>query len=98
MASGGRRRFITAGLRASVLVLAGSSVRAACVDSDELSSSVQSMRESLEYTDMAPEASQSCRRCSFFKPAKPEQSCAPCEVLASAVSATGHCMSWTKRS
>lgn len=98
MASCGRRRFIIVGLRASALVLAGSSVRAACVDPDDLSSSVQSVRESLEYTEVAPKASQSCRQCSFYKPDKAEQSCAPCEVLASTVSATGHCMSWTKRS
>ncbi|GFE85248.1 high-potential iron-sulfur protein [Steroidobacter agaridevorans] len=98
MASCGRRKFITVGLRASVWVLAGSSVRAACVDPDELSSSVQSMRESLEYTEMAAEANESCRHCSFFKLGNPEQACAPCEVLASAVSAAGHCMSWTKRS
>lgn len=98
MASCGRRRFITVGLRASAWVLAGSSVRAACVDPDELSSSAQSMRESLEYTEVALEANQSCRQCSFFKPDKPEQACAHCEVLASAVSATGHCMAWTKRS
>lgn len=98
MASCGRRRFISVGLRASALILAGGSVRAACVDPDELSSSVQGMRESLEYTDMAPQADQSCRHCSFFKPDKPEQACAHCEVLASAVSAAGYCMSWTKRS
>jgi uncharacterized paraquat-inducible protein A len=93
-----RRKFIVYGLRASALMLAAASARAACVDPDELSGSVQSMRESLEYTDTAPEANQACRGCSFFKPAKAGDDCAPCEVLASPVSATGHCVSWTKRS
>ncbi|MBM0104875.1 high-potential iron-sulfur protein [Steroidobacter sp. S1-65] len=98
MASCDRRRFITYGLRASALILASASARAACVDPDEMSGSVQSMRESLEYTDSAPDASQACRDCAYFKPVKTGDSCAPCEVLTSPVSASGHCVSWTKRS
>jgi hypothetical protein len=98
MASCDRRTFIANGLRASALVLAGTSARAACVDPDELSGNVQSMRESLEYTDTAPDANQACKGCSFFKPANASDDCARCEVLASPVSATGHCVSWTKRS
>ena len=97
MASCDRRRFIAYGLRATALILAGASARAACVDPDELSDSVQSMRESLEYTDNAPDLKQACNGCSFFKPAKAGDNCASCEVLASPVSATGHCVSWTKR-
>lgn len=98
MASCDRRKFIARGLRASALILVGSSARAACGDPDELSGSVQDMRESLEYTDTAADADQACKDCSFFKPAKTGDSCARCEVLASPVSATGHCVSWTKRS
>lgn len=93
-----RRKFMARGLQASALIFVGASAGATCVDPDELSDSVQSMRESLEYTDSAPDAKQSCKRCSFFKAAKPSDACASCEVLGSPVSATGHCVSWTKRS
>jgi uncharacterized paraquat-inducible protein A len=92
-----RRTFIVRALQASALIFVRTSAGATCVDQDELSDSVQSMRESLEYTDSAPDAKQSCRHCSFFKAAKPSDACAGCEVLGSSVSATGHCVSWTKR-
>lgn len=92
-----RRKFIADGLRASALLCAGARASAACVDADELSDNVQSMRDSLEYTDAAPDKKQSCRDCSFFKPAKADDVCANCEVLASPVKATGHCDSWTRR-
>lgn len=98
MAGCNRRKFITYGLSASAFGLAGASARGACVDPDELSDSIQNMRESLEYTDAAAEADQSCKHCSFFKPAKSSDSCGPCEVLGGPVSATGHCVSWTRRS
>ena len=97
MAGYDRRRFIAGGLQASALICAAAAARAACVDPDELSGSVQSMRESLEYTDAASDSEQVCKGCSFFKPAKAGDSCAHCEVLASPVSASGHCVSWTKK-
>jgi hypothetical protein len=98
MAGCDRRKFVAFGLRASAFLLASGSVRAACVDPDELSGSVQDMRESLDYTDAAANADQACKACEFFKPAKVSDSCANCEVLGSPVRATGHCVSWTKRS
>lgn len=97
MAGYDRRKFIADGLRTSALICAGVTARATCIDPDELSDSVQSMRESLEYTDAAPANKQSCKDCYFFKPAKPDDVCANCEVLASPVKATGHCDSWTER-
>lgn len=97
MAGFDRRKFIVKGLQASALICAGVSARAACVDPDELSSSVQSMLESLEYTDVSSDANEACKGCSFFKPVKAGDACAHCEVLTSPVSATGHCVSWTKR-
>jgi hypothetical protein len=98
MAGHDRRRFIAYALQASALICASASVRAACGDPDDLSDSVQSMRESLEYTDAAADPKQACKACSFFKPAKAGDDCAQCEVLNSPVRATGHCVSWTKRS
>jgi hypothetical protein len=97
MASYDRRKFIARGAQACALICIADSAGAVCVDPDELSGSVQSMRESLEYTDTADDPKQTCKDCSFFKPAKAGDGCATCEVLASQVSATGHCDSWTKR-
>lgn len=97
MAGYDRRKFISYGVQISALLCMGASARAACVDPDELSDSVQGMRESLEYTETASDPNQSCRGCSFFKPVKARDSCAHCEVLNSPVDAAGHCVSWTKR-
>jgi hypothetical protein len=98
MANHHRRQFISFGLQSAALICASLSARATCVDPDELPGSVQSMRESLEYTDAASDTKAVCRGCSFFKPANTADSCGHCEVLSGPVSATGHCVSWTKRS
>ena len=71
---------------------------AACVDEDELSDSVHSMRESLEYTDQAPDTQRVCKGCSFFAALKENPGCGHCEVLGGPVNQAGHCVSWTKRS
>lgn len=92
-----RRRFIAYALPACAAICAGASARGACVDPDELSSSAQSMRESLEYTDAAADPKQTCKHCAYFKFVNAGDSCAPCEVFATPVSAAGHCVSWTKR-
>jgi len=92
-----RRRFIAYAIPACAAICAGASARAACVDPDELSGSAHSVRESLEYTDVAADPKQVCKDCAYFKSAKASDSCAPCEVLATPVSAAGHCVSWTKR-
>lgn len=78
--------------------LATSKALGSCVDPDELSDSLRDMRESLDYTDTAGRTNQACNGCSFFKPLKAGDSCGHCEVLQGPVSATGHCVSWTKRS
>jgi hypothetical protein len=70
----------------------------ACVDPDELSASVQGMRDSLEYTDSAANPAEACGGCSFFKPKKVADDCGHCEVLGGPVDVNGHCVSWTKRS
>jgi uncharacterized paraquat-inducible protein A len=101
-----RRKFLLRGVQlpAALVVISSSALTwtktnaAACVDADELSDSVQSMRESLEYTDAASDPKHVCNGCSFFKPANAKASCGPCEVLGGPVSASGHCVSWTKRS
>jgi hypothetical protein len=69
----------------------------ACVDPDELSDSEQSMRQSLAYTDSAADSSKACNGCSYFSAAQ-TTSCGQCLILHGAVSAGGHCDSWTAKS
>jgi hypothetical protein len=69
----------------------------ACVDPDELSDGEQSMRESLAYTDTAADASKVCGGCDYFSASGPA-GCGQCLILHGAVSAGGHCDSWTEKS
>jgi hypothetical protein len=92
-----RRKFLTGGLIASTTVLFSEAAIAVCVDPEELSDSVQGMRDSLEYTEAAADPKQTCGGCAFFKPVKSGDSCGHCEVLGGPVGAKGHCVSWTKR-
>lgn len=93
-----RRRFLACGICAPAALWVTQSAGAACVDPDELSDSVLSMRESLDYTDTAANAKQACGGCAYFKAAKPSDACGHCEVLRGPVSGKGHCVSWTKHS
>jgi uncharacterized paraquat-inducible protein A len=93
-----RRTFLVRSLQVPAALLMAEGAIGSCVDPDELSDSVQSMRESLEYTDAAADPKQLCSGCSFFKPEKAGASCGHCEVLGGPVDAKGHCVSWTKRS
>ena len=93
-----RRKLLALGLQIPAAALIVQSARAAeCVDPDELSDSILSMRESLEYTDEASDPQRTCSGCEYFKPKKSGDSCGPCNVLTSPVNAKGHCVSWTKR-
>ena len=97
MSRNDRRKFLKLGWQVPAALVFANSALGACVDPDELSDSVRGMRESLEYMDTAADAKQSCSGCSFFKPAKPGDSCGHCDVLTGPVSSKGHCVSWTKR-
>lgn len=95
-----RRRVLLGG---SCVVLTGLSPLATshaseeCVDPDELSGSEQSMRHSLAYSDTAADAGKACNGCSYFS-ASQRAGCGQCLILHSAVSAGGHCDSWTAKS
>jgi hypothetical protein len=91
-----RRKFLVCSVQLP-LAMAASKAAAACLDPDELSDSEQSKRDSLDYTDKAPDSKQACRGCAFFNPEKAGAGCGNCEVLGGAVDAKGHCVSWTKR-
>lgn len=92
-----RRNFLTCGLALPAAVLIARPAVGQCVDPDELSDAVQGMRDSLGYTDAAPDAQKTCGGCAYFKAAKAGDECGTCELLTSPVSAKGHCDSWTKR-
>ena len=92
-----RRTFLFRGVQLPAAMLVTHAAVGACVDPDELSDSVQSMRDSLEYSDAAPDAKQSCSGCSYFQAQKAGAACGNCEVLHGPVSAQGHCVSWTKK-
>lgn len=65
---------------------------ATCVDPDELSSAEIGMRDALDYTDNAPDASKASKHCKHY-----DADCGSCQLLNGTVTATGHCTSWTKR-
>jgi hypothetical protein len=92
-----RRSFLVRSLQIPCALLVADAAAGACVNPDELSDSVQSMRESLEYTDAASDPNQACKGCALFMAAKDKAGCGYCEVLAGPVDAKGHCVSWTKR-
>lgn len=93
-----RRKFLLRGVQLSAAALVADTAVGACIDPDELSDSVQAMRESLEYTDTAADAKRACNGCAYFMRAKAGDSCGTCEVLGGGpVSAKGHCVSWAKR-
>jgi hypothetical protein len=55
----------------------------------------ESLRESLNYTDSAPTAEQSCKACGFFS--EPSGSCGSCAIMSGPVDANGHCDSWSAK-
>jgi hypothetical protein len=97
-----RRTFLVRGLGAPLVVGSawlsagcGSKPSAGCVNEAELTASDQSLRQSLQYRDVSPNAAQRCSGCAFFKGG--DASCGHCEMLSGIVSATGHCASWSAR-
>ena len=97
-----RRRLLSCALGVPGTALFGASgVMAAepavCVDPEELTPSEAGLRRSLSYTDAAPQPDRTCARCGFFSATDP--SCGTCKLLnGGAVSARGHCISWSARS
>jgi hypothetical protein len=92
-----RRKFLALSMQLPVTVLLAEKAFGACVDPDDLPDSERGMRDSMEYTESAADPAQVCGGCSFFKLESAGSSCGHCEVLRGKVSATGHCVSWTRR-
>jgi hypothetical protein len=92
-----RRDFLT--WCASLPIIATLAVRAgaapACVDPDELTSSEQALRNSLEYTNRSPDPKKTCGGCNFFTPG--DGGCGKCQALNGPVDAKGRCSSFTPK-
>lgn len=94
----GRRFVLRAGAQVVLAVplvslLAGRAKAAeSCVDHAS-----ESLRESLHYVAITPDAAKPCKACAFFK-SEDASACGPCDILSGPVDATGHCDSWSAKS
>lgn len=98
-----RRKLLERGLQISlggvVMAAAVSKAQAAekvCVDMEHLDSGQKSIRESLNYTNKAPDPKMSCGQCGFYE-AKAD-GCGNCMIFTGPAAAAGHCDSWSAKS
>lgn len=70
---------------------------AACADPAQLSDSDNSLRTSLQYTDLAADPAKACLGCAYFQSSGETVECGKCVILSGTVAATGRCMSWTAK-
>ncbi len=107
MAVGSRRSFLVSGLKLSA---AGAAVAAfsacgskpaastACADTSNLTASEQSLRQSMNYAEQAPDSAKSCSGCSFFTPGAAGAACGSCEIFTGGpANPGGHCDSWAAK-
>ena len=95
-----RRKLLERGLQISLggVVLAATAAKAAekvCVDMEHLDSGQKSIRESLNYTNKAPDPKMSCGLCGFYE-AKAD-GCGECMIFTGPAAAAGHCDSWSAK-
>jgi hypothetical protein len=85
-----------------LLLAAGSSQASAaedhgvCADLENMDAGQRSIRDSLEYTEEAPDQSQSCQHCGFFTPT--EGGCGTCIIFSGPAHGRGRCVSWSAKS
>src|SRR5262249_24749634 len=94
-----RRRFLMLCAQLPVFAALGAQVATAaekCSNPDDLSSTEQALRSSLEYTDRSPDPAKACGSCAFFKP-EGKGPCGECHVLNGPVDAKGHCSSFNSK-
>ncbi|MDY6949142.1 MAG: high-potential iron-sulfur protein, partial [Pseudomonadota bacterium] len=90
-----RRKLLDHGMRLSLAGVLIGATRAAsatekvCADPQSLDSGAQSMRASLNYVDVSPDAGKTCAKCAFFEASG--DGCGMCQLLHSPVNAKGHC-------
>src|SRR5690349_14431960 len=91
-----RRRFLMLCAQLPAFAALGAEVAPAakkCSNADDLSSTEQALRTSLEYTDQSADPAKVCGACTFFK-RDGEGPCGECHVLNGPVDAKGHCSSF----
>jgi hypothetical protein len=110
MAEDSRRSFLKLGLKVSAAGLTGFALEAcggkpsggaaaggpkACVDLAELTASEQSLRQSMNYVEKAPDPTKTCSGCSFFTAG---EGCGSCEIFTGGpANPAGHCDSWAAK-
>ncbi len=108
MAVDSRRSFLKLGLKVSAVGIAAAALQAcgskpaadasACVDVGSLTSSEQSLRQSMNYAEKAPDATKSCSGCAFFTAGEGGASCGSCEIFTGGpANPGGHCDSWAAK-
>ena len=107
MAIGSRRSFLVSGLRLSaagvaVAALSGCGSKpassTACADLASLPASEQSLRQSMNYAEKAPDPAKRCAGCSFFTAGEGGAACGRCEIYSGGpANPGGHCDSWAAR-
>lgn len=94
-----RRRFLALCAQLPAFAALGAEAAPAaktCSNPDDLSSTEQALRTSLEYTDRSPDSAKACGSCAFFK-RDGEGPCGECHVLNGPVDANGHCSSFNPK-
>lgn len=107
MAVGSRRSFLALGFKVTVVGVAGAALNACgskpaastgCVDAGSLTASEQSLRNSMNYADQAPDPARSCAGCAFFTAGEGGAACGSCEIFTGGpASSGGHCDSWAAK-
>ena len=70
----------------------------ACTDTTgQLTDTETGLRESLQYTDQAPDPATACSTCAYFRRTTETTECGNCQLLNGPVRATGHCASWSAK-
>jgi len=107
MSVGSRRSFLVLGLKVSAAGVAAAALNAcgskpaassACADVGSLTASEQSLRQSMNYAEKAPDSTKSCSGCSFFTAGEAGAACGTCEIFTGGpANAGGHCDSWAAK-
>ena len=99
-----RRELIAGGAQislAGVLAMATSGVSAlaadkVCADPSKMDGGQQSLRTSLHYAEVSPDAAKTCSACGFFQAG--EGGCGNCMIFTGPANQRGHCDSWSAKS
>jgi hypothetical protein len=90
-----RRKVLESGLLlVPAVALAPSLAKAAGACADP----ADSLRASLHYAEMGPDAKQTCAACGFFEPdASNATACGNCKIFNGPANPKGHCDSWSAK-